>query len=215
MQHDKIPKPILLNIERSQRDLIWGSNQNGKKAHLVNWEGEVLCKPKQLGGMNFKNLSIMNDAFILKLGQESLTNKDALWVKVNRGKYDRAGMDNLQVQANPTDSRIWKAIVRLWHYVSGNILHILGNGNSTDFWNHGWVEGNSVLSVSAINPIEASNNHAKVAEFVKEDGYWDVNKLCSLLPEEDVNKIRAIVPPSPLDGPDASLGSLLWMASFR
>lgn len=43
MQHDKIPKTILLNIEQSQREFIWGSNSNGRKAHLVSWN--TLCKP--------------------------------------------------------------------------------------------------------------------------------------------------------------------------
>lgn len=200
MQHEKIPKSILLNIERSQRDFIWGSNPNGRKPHLVSWE--VLCKPKHSGGMDFKNLSNMNDAFLLKIGWEALTNKDALWVKVIRGKYDRAGIDNLQVKASPTDSRIWKAIVRLWPHVTENTLHILGNGNSTEFWNHAWIDGNMVLSTSAINPIEAFNNHSKVIEFVKEDGYWDTDKISNLLSEEKDNRIRAVVPPAPLDGPD-------------
>lgn len=40
----------------------------------------------------------MNDAFILKIGWEALTNKDVLWVQVLHGKYDRAELDNLQVK---------------------------------------------------------------------------------------------------------------------
>lgn len=50
MQHEKIPKFILLKIEQMQREFIWGSNPNGRKAHLVNWS--TMCKPKYAGGMN-------------------------------------------------------------------------------------------------------------------------------------------------------------------
>lgn len=112
MQHDKIPKSILLNIEQSQRDFIWGRNSNGRKAHLINWS--TLCKPKSAGGMNFKNLSMMNDAFILKIGWETLTNKEALWTQVLRGKYNRGDIDKLQVKSGPSDSRLWKVVVNLW-----------------------------------------------------------------------------------------------------
>lgn len=66
MQHEKIPKSICYDIEKAQRQFIWGGASNQGKVHLINWK--TLCTPRFAGGLSFKSLSAMNEAFILKLG---------------------------------------------------------------------------------------------------------------------------------------------------
>lgn len=62
-----------------------------------------MCQPKKDGGLNFKNLSFMNEAFHLKPAWEILNNDE--------------NIKKLQVKTNNTDSRLWKSIVNLWPHI--------------------------------------------------------------------------------------------------
>lgn len=64
---------------------MWGNGNGQRKAHLLNWD--CLCLPKREGGIDFKNLILVNDAFLLKLAWVILTKEEALWVQVMKGKY--------------------------------------------------------------------------------------------------------------------------------
>ncbi|KAL4373766.1 hypothetical protein AHAS_Ahas05G0114600 [Arachis hypogaea] len=54
--------------------------------HAVSWE--LLCKHPELGGLGFRKLSCMNDAFIMKTLWKVLTEPDELWVSVLYGKFE-------------------------------------------------------------------------------------------------------------------------------
>ncbi|MDV3201046.1 MAG: reverse transcriptase domain-containing protein [Sweet potato little leaf phytoplasma] len=65
MQHSTIPKGICDEIEKLERNFIWGSTSEQRKAHLINWHQIFL--PKTHGGLGFKNLQNLNKTFIMKL----------------------------------------------------------------------------------------------------------------------------------------------------
>ena len=65
MQHDLIPKGIIEDIERVQRNFLWGEEEGKKVWHPVAWD--KLCMPKDKGGVGVKSLQHMNEAFLLKL----------------------------------------------------------------------------------------------------------------------------------------------------
>lgn len=48
-----IPKSVSYNIERLQRDFLWGDIEDEFKFHLVNWR--KVCDPIQRGGLGVRN----------------------------------------------------------------------------------------------------------------------------------------------------------------
>ena len=85
MQNSILPNKILNGIDRVNRNFLWGSTDQVKKMHWVNW-GEV-TKPKELGGLGLQSAKGRNTALLAKLNWRFQTEKDSLWAKVLRYKY--------------------------------------------------------------------------------------------------------------------------------
>jgi hypothetical protein len=66
MMTNCIPKGCLEEIQRLQRNFIWGDTDDVRKYHAVGWE--VVTTPKCYGGLGLRRLDEMNKACILKLG---------------------------------------------------------------------------------------------------------------------------------------------------
>ncbi|XLU93619.1 hypothetical protein S245_007971 [Arachis hypogaea] len=64
MMHEKVPKGICYEVEKMQKQLIWGDSEEGRKFHAIGWKH--MCKHLNLRGLGFRNLSLLNDAFLMK-----------------------------------------------------------------------------------------------------------------------------------------------------
>ncbi|KAL8137409.1 hypothetical protein V2J09_003410 [Rumex salicifolius] len=69
----------------STKAFIWGSTDEKKRMHLVNWE--QVCKDKAAGALGIKNMTQLNQALLGKLSWRFLTQFDSLWASVVRVKY--------------------------------------------------------------------------------------------------------------------------------
>lgn len=65
-----------------------GSNDEGRKLCLVNWE--QMCKPTDKGGLRIRNLVNFNDSLVAKWMWRSIVNEQAQWVKVVKNKESLA-----------------------------------------------------------------------------------------------------------------------------
>lgn len=68
------------------RNFFWDDikNQKNKRA-LIKWE--ELCKPKELGGLGFKNMLWHNQALGVKLAWRLCTERNKKWAKILYNKY--------------------------------------------------------------------------------------------------------------------------------
>ena len=80
-----IPKKLINNIHRLISQFWWGSNAGQKKIHWAKWD--VLCQPKDKGGLGFQNLEGFNKALLVKQGWRLICSPDSLVRKVLKACY--------------------------------------------------------------------------------------------------------------------------------
>ncbi|KAL5571472.1 hypothetical protein UlMin_021069 [Ulmus minor] len=81
----KMPKSLIKDIHRLISRFWWGSNAGQKKIHWAKWE--VLCQPKEKGGLGFQNLEGFNKALLAKQGWRLIRYPDSLVGKVLKACY--------------------------------------------------------------------------------------------------------------------------------
>ncbi|KAK7245383.1 hypothetical protein RIF29_40223 [Crotalaria pallida] len=212
MQHSNLPISVCREFERAQRDFVWGSSQQQRKAHLLSWDN--LCLPKTLGGLGFKRMKTFNDAFLMKLGWGILTKPNDLWVQVLKGKYAR-GRDFLKtVKSNNQDSSLWKRLAYLWPTLLDNVQFRIGNGKGTWFWKDRWIGDKITLQDFTLHQRDFDNDTTLVADMTDEDRNWDFGKLQDILNNTIIDKIRIMPPPEPELGDDELAWSIEGHGNF-
>lgn len=113
-------------------DFIWGSTSEVQKNHLISWE--TICAPKELGGLGFRSLRMVNAAYLTKLGWHLLTNREALWVQVLRFKYGCGNLIIPSMKCSSRPSHLWRGICEFWPFVAQGIKWSVNNRQGVKFW---------------------------------------------------------------------------------
>lgn len=111
MQTNLLPNSVCDNIDRISRDFLWGSKEESKRTHLIAWE--KLCYPKFCRGAGIKKAKTMNQSLLLKAGWGLIKNKDTLWARTLRGKYN-CGSDVIpKIARRKSNSNLWLGICKI------------------------------------------------------------------------------------------------------
>ncbi|GKV23692.1 hypothetical protein SLEP1_g33394 [Rubroshorea leprosula] len=204
MQTTLLPKTTCDSIDRLNRDFLWGSNSEGRKPHLVNWE--VVCSEKKQGGLGLRSAWENNQAFVAKLGWRLLKGDKALWCKAIQTKYLR-GLSPLNAKANPRCSFIWRGILQCCPLLQQGVRWRVETSEGINFWHDNWVGNAPLINVSGEGPIDSS---LLLADVINSDGEWDLDFLHTLVPVEIVEIIRAI----PLSRNLQLTDSIFWAGSM-
>ena len=207
MQTCKIPLSICDKIDKICRAFIWSGPTDQKKLHLLSWD--IICTPKGEGGLGFRKARNFNNSFLMKLAWNLINNKEALWVQVMRNKYGCPYDVILELRQLKIASNAWRGICHVWPTFKRNLIWRLGNGLSVSFWHDHWIPGVHNLSAFALIDIDDDNLNVKVADFVRENGSWDLDKLLQVLPPDCVDLL------APMKALENCLGedSVAWSLS--
>ena len=106
---------------------------------------------KTAGGLGLRHSREQNKALLMKIGWGLMTNKDALWTRVVRGKY-RCGDDIIPtIDRRRRGSRLWCGIKKVWDSFINGVEVEQRNESIVVRWKH---ENNGVFSTrSAYNMI--------------------------------------------------------------
>ncbi|XXG86094.1 hypothetical protein AAC387_Pa11g1057 [Persea americana] len=121
-----LPLDLCRELEIMMNSFWWGNKPNGGGS--INWlRWDLLCKPKEFGGIGFKQLHTFNIAMLGKQGWRLLTNPDSLVAKVFKARYfPRTSFVEASLGYNP--SYVWRSIMAVKHVViQGSIIQI-GSG---------------------------------------------------------------------------------------
>ena len=81
----KIPQRVVLKLISLQRNFLWGGSQDLKKSVWVKWE--VICLPKEDGGLGIKDITRFNAALMGRWIWALSSNQNQLWVRILTSKY--------------------------------------------------------------------------------------------------------------------------------
>ncbi|KAL5542541.1 hypothetical protein UlMin_010251 [Ulmus minor] len=137
MHTARIPKAICAKLDVRIRRFWWGAKEeNARPLCLKAWDD--LCVSKAYGGLGLRRMSSMNEVIIAKWGWDLLTGKNSQCLLFLQGKYLRVGSFK-SVEALPTDSTFWKAIIESKDTLLRGACFQIGDGSSINIWEDPWV----------------------------------------------------------------------------
>jgi len=189
MQCYKLPSRITDQLDRIHREFFWKKNTSEKGLPLVAWD--KICRPKILGGLGLRKSAAVNIAFLAKLAWKILTQPENLWVQQMRAKYG-APERFFEARSKPTDSWVWKCLLRLRPFIKQGIRWKVGNGRSINFWTDNWCAEDNLLSLLDRDPSSIPDLDMKVSAFISPDKQWDSSHLSLYLPSDFIQTIQSI-----------------------
>ncbi|GMQ11051.1 hypothetical protein CsSME_00053819 [Camellia sinensis var. sinensis] len=125
MQTMELPRKVCDHIDKLNRNFLWGSTDDRRKVHLVNWQ--QVCKTKKQGGLGIRQARVQNSAFLSKLGWKIATNSNELWCEVLKTKYLKThSLSNWPTRRQA--SHTWKSIIKNRDVLDKNIKWHIGTG---------------------------------------------------------------------------------------
>ncbi|XP_026378094.1 uncharacterized protein LOC113272482 [Papaver somniferum] len=200
-----LPKSVEKEMERI---IIWGGSKTVKKKGWVGWD--KVNASKHNGGVGIKKLSIMNKKLHAKWIWRYDNEKDVLWRKVVKQKFDGNSMDIFPNSPNrPVNKSLSVGIVKCKDIVISNYVIHVNSGNISLFWKDLWCNG---LSLKILFPnifmisISKDFTISEVVSNCNGSRTWNLN-LIRYLNDTELNELVQLLnfipePNSLTDGED-------------
>lgn len=107
-----------------------------RRLHTVKWE--VICQPKQVGGLDLLSLRPRNKVLLAKVGWRFLTKTSNLSAQILVEKYNQ-WEDFCGRPCPATASSTWRVIVKNLKILRTSIRWQLGTGKHIGFWKDRWL----------------------------------------------------------------------------
>ncbi|MCH79323.1 LINE-1 reverse transcriptase like [Trifolium medium] len=139
----KLPVKVWKEVVKIQRKFLWSGLSNRSKISWVKWED--VCRPKRDGGLGVRDLRLTNLSLLAKWRWKLLLPEGGLWKEIVVAKYGNSvvGRNNLgEDHISRFGSSWWRNICLLENnlrWFELGVDRVLGDGNSTSFWNVVWV----------------------------------------------------------------------------
>jgi len=193
MQCYRLPRKITDQLDSINRGFFWKTSQSEKGLPLVAWD--KICRPKLLGGLGLRKSAAVNTAFLAKLVWKILTQPENFWVQQMRAKYGTPELF-FAARPKPTDSWVWKSLLRLRPFIKRGIRWKVGDGRSINFWTDNWCAEDNLVSLLNKDPSSVPDIDIKVSAFISPDRQWDSVKLNQYVPSEVIQMIQGIPLPT-------------------
>lgn len=134
----RLPRGCIREVEKLCSAFLWsGPDLNPHKAR-ISWE--VVCKPKQEGGLGLRSLKEVNDVCCMKLIWRIVSHADSLWVRWI-DKYLLKSNNFLSVRATTNHgSWMWAKLLKYRAKAKEFCKVEVKNGNRASFWYENWSQ---------------------------------------------------------------------------
>src|SRR3954463_6233076 len=154
-----IPTGITKQLERIQRQCLWRKFGKDSGKSLAAWD--LICKPKNKGGLGIMNITLQNEALLIKHLHKFYNQHDTPWVKLI--------WDTYYYQRVPHATRIcgsfwWKDICKLMDKFLAVSKCSLADGATALFWTDYWLDNSSEVLATKFARL-FSFTHDKLISF--------------------------------------------------
>ncbi|CAN1829647.1 Putative ribonuclease H protein At1g65750 [Linum perenne] len=115
--------------------------------------------------------------------------------KVLQGKYMKEDANGLTQRNLTSQSAVWKGLSREWSNMLLGARTAIRNGRETSFWTARWLDSRVRLIDAFTGNTEELDLSQSVADFVNDDGQWDVERLFAVLPADAVSAVVGMPTP--------------------
>ena len=126
----EVPVRVRKRLDFYRSRFFWQSDENKSKYRLAKWD--ILCRPKDQGGLGIENLQVKNICLLSKWLYRMSVEEEGVWLQLLRNKYLHS-KTLAQVTAQPHDSPFWKGLMRSKATFFNRSKFVIGNGNTTRF----------------------------------------------------------------------------------
>ena len=127
-------KGIIEQIDKYRRHLFWrGKDLEKKNPPLAAWD--MLCRPKNKGGLGILNLWLQNKCLLMKMVHKFINHADIPWVNLVWEIYYPEGFSPINTQ---TCSFWWRDCLKLLPDYKNLAVCSLQDGKSLSFWSDIW-----------------------------------------------------------------------------
>jgi hypothetical protein len=163
----KLPVAVVDIIDKHRKNCLWrGSDFRKKGYNLAAWN--LVMKPKDKGGLGIINLTLQNDALLLKQLDKFYNKADIQWVSLIWKKYYPDGVPHLRKEKG---SFWWKDILRLHTQYRGVAICTPNKGDTVSLWD------------DLILDVIHSQKFPNLFEFAKDPAIslWQIGTVDSLI----------------------------------
>jgi len=126
----KIPAAVIEIIDKHRKNCLWRGSDFRKNGYNLAARN-LVQRPKGKGGLGFINLSLQNEALLIKQLDKFYKKENVQWVKLIWQRYYREVVPHL---ARQKGSFWWKDILRLHVKYRGIAFCTPKNGDTIGFW---------------------------------------------------------------------------------
>ena len=199
----QLPVSLCQQIQSALTRFWWDNSSGSNKIAWIAWTKLIL--PKEQGGLDFRDIQSINDAFLAKLSWRIIRNPESLLRRILLGKYCPTG-DFLTCPVSSAPSHGWCGILVGRDIILENAGWAVGDGANLSVWESPWLS--LTQRERPMGPAPKHLTNLKVADlFLPEKNEWDLARINQWLPFEE-EKIR-MLKPSLSGAPD----KIFWLKS--
>ena len=182
-----LPVGLCKDIEAITRKFWWGQRGDRRKIHWKSWD--VLCKPKDEGGMGFKDLCRFNEAMLARQVWRLIHHTDSLFFKVFKANY----FPNSSIfEAKPNSgSYAWRSILKARKVISQGARWHVGDGRTIRVFADKWLPGNNGSRI--LSPNNSLPSTSMVSGLIDHDSRdWNYHLIDASFAPVEASLIKAI-----------------------
>jgi len=97
-----------------------------------------MIKPKQWGGLGFRDIELFNLALLARQAWRILNEPNSLSARVLKAVY-HPSVEFLEAELGTGPSRVWHAIIEGKEVLAQGIIRRIGTGETTNIWSMNWL----------------------------------------------------------------------------